>query len=96
MSTETPDIVRTDLAVGSILIEEITRTSPNGRKYLELTPIFRPDTSATGELKFASWQVWEDESSSHNEARLQAMASARRALIEFARCIDAASLESLQ
>lgn len=55
-----------------------------GRRYIQIEPVLKPDCCAQGELRFAVWQVWEDEPETHADAKAKAIASAKSVLAEYA------------
>jgi len=54
-----------------------------GRALLTFTPVFHPDVTAEGELRFASWQVWEDEPQDIKEAKNKALRNALTCMKRF-------------
>ncbi len=45
----------------TLIIQQQNFFDKNGREYIEFTPVFTPDCTAKGELRFACWQAWKDE-----------------------------------
>jgi len=47
-----------------------------GREVVTFTPVFTPDVTARGELRFAAWQRWEDEPDTFLSAKSEAVQNA--------------------
>ncbi len=62
--------------------------APSGREYIQFQPVLIPDCCATGQLRFAVWQSWADEPSTHEPAKLAALASARAVIAEFVGAVN--------
>jgi hypothetical protein len=54
-----------------------------GRRLVTFTPVFTPDCTASGSLRFAPWQAWEDDEDDVKRARDRSMANARTCLKAF-------------
>ena len=53
---------------------EIKRTvdDRSGRALISFTPVFIPDCTAAGNLRFATWQGWEDDPKDLEQAKANA------------------------
>ncbi len=69
-------------SMSRIIIETSEHQDPNGRTYIQFTPVLIPDIYAIGKLAFACWQRWKDEPETHALARQDAIANARKVLTE--------------
>ena len=58
-----------------------------GRTIITFTPVFTPDVTATGELRFAPWQAYEDDEEDMMRARGCAMANALHCMSLFAKSL---------
>ena len=66
-----------------LTIETTRHVHPSGRAYLEFAPVFTPDICASGYLRFAVWQAWEDEPETHGKAIVAALAGAHEVLAQY-------------
>ena len=55
-----------------------------GRTLVSFTPVFIPDCTADGQLRFATWQGWEDDPKDLEQARTNALKNARIWMKRFA------------
>lgn len=66
------------------LEESVREDDRTGRIVRRFAPVFTPDVTASGRLRFAIWEAWEDEPDTHNSQRDKALANARACLRAFA------------
>ncbi len=59
-----------------IFIEEFTRTDETGREIRTFVPVFKPDGVASGELRFACFEAWEDKPDTFTQAKDAALFNA--------------------